>query len=373
MIGMNIGIFIDKMKIGGAQQNVVQLVNGIPSQHSIYLFLGKKSGPLLKEIHRKNLRIIDLKLDRYNRPHALISLIQLAKTLRENSIDILHCYLFWPSLFGALAKIIYPKAKLIISIRSLNDSFSKFQILCSRLIGHIADAVTVVSKSVKFRIMQREKISGKKIHVIFNGINADRFSLNMGIDTTRSQSVTKPLGQTVFVCVANLNFKKGHEFLLRAFQKLKVGYPRVKLILVGDGKLKKYLVSLTRDLDIEPDVTFLGFKKDVVNILGKADVFVLPSLEEGMPNALIEAMAMGLPSITTNVGGNTEVNLHQVTGLVVPSKNIDALFAAMKQMMLDKKMRSRFALEAKQRIIHKFGIVTMIERNMSVYERILAT
>jgi glycosyltransferase involved in cell wall biosynthesis len=175
----------------------------------------------------------------------------------------------------------------------------------------------------------------------------------------------------VFVCVARLEPQKNQAMLLEAFARAFITEPRAQLWLAGDGGCRDGLERRARELRVENRARFLGQRADVPQILAAADVFVLPSRNEGNPLALMEAMAAGLPVIGTAVGGVPELIASEDSGLLVRSGDCDGLASAMLRLFRDAELRHRMAARSAQHAFHSFTAPRMAQAYSELYERMV--
>lgn len=183
-----------------------------------------------------------------------------------------------------------------------------------------------------------------------------------------TQSPVAPIRDVLFL--GTLKKQKGVDVLMRAWAMTKCTDGH-RLLIVGDGPERRALEDLARSLGIEPRVRFLGLRHDVDQLLARRRVFVLPSRWEGMPNALIEAMAHGLPCISTSVDGVTDVLDDGKSGLLVEPENPKALALALDRVLTDHAMASRLGGYARARVIQRFSILAIIKEYMQLYEKFL--
>jgi glycosyltransferase involved in cell wall biosynthesis len=164
--------------------------------------------------------------------------------------------------------------------------------------------------------------------------------------------------------VARLDEVKGHTFLFEALSLLKAEFPTLQCLVVGDGPLRWRLEKEAKTRDLESLVRFLGFRQDMDDIYRRMDVLVLPSLTEGLPMTLLEAMAFEKPVVASSVGGIPEVVQNGRTGFLVPPKDAQMLARVLRRLILDPDLRRRMGTEGRRRVENAFSF----EKEMTAYE-----
>jgi glycosyltransferase involved in cell wall biosynthesis len=214
-----------------------------------------------------------------------------------------------------------------------------------------------------------EGIPREKIRVIQNGLDPLPF------ERAQRGRIRPALGigqeETVLVCVANIRPAKGHEVLLDAAHLLKWESFSFSLWLVGDGDLRPAIEAKVRASDLNQHVRLLGRRADIPDILADADIFVLASHWEGMPGAIMEAMAAQLPVVATRVGGIPELVVEGETGLLVPPGDAAALATALKRLLTNPDLRRRMGQAGHQRITTHFRLEDKVREQEEVYIQLL--
>ena len=172
--------------------------------------------------------------------------------------------------------------------------------------------------------------------------------------------------------IARFHPVKDHRTLVQGFARMAADVPGVDLVLVGDGPERGAIEGLVADLGVKDRVHFLGVRRDVPVVLRAADVFTLPSLSEGASITLMEAMAAGVPSVATDVGGMPEIMRHGVDGLLVPRQDPPKLGEAFKTLASDEALRARMGAAAKTRAEAEYRLDQTVARYMALYERCMA-
>jgi glycosyltransferase involved in cell wall biosynthesis len=255
------------------------------------------------------------------------------------------------------------------------DAYPNFQ---QRLFNHVdrvslrsADRVVTVCRAFELKLAACG-VTPDRIRILHNSVMP--FS---PVSTSERAELRSRLGvgtdEAVVLTIGRLSREKGHAVLLRALQQLRSIRRKWRLILVGMGSERETLVRLARSLGLSEHVLFAGSHADVRPFYGIADVFALPSLSEGSANVLLEAMAAKIPIAATNAGGNTEIILHNETGLVVPIGDSQCLASAIAQLLGEPDLASRLAEAAVARVTREFSAEQYRCRLLGFYAEALET
>ena len=231
------------------------------------------------------------------------------------------------------------------------------------------DKLLAVSMNIK-TVLVRGGLPSETIDVLYSGVYWDDGSLRAAPSLVRNDYGLRP-NQPVIGTIANIFPRKGHEFLIHAMEHLQSVFPDIHCFLVGKGD-KGYLLKLQRLVQakhLERHITFAGFQENVAGFLEAFDVFVLPSRLEGLPLALLEAMAMKKPVVATQTGGIPEAVEAGVTGYLVPSENSRELALAVQDLLKDPDARSRMGEAGKQRVERLFTKQRMMKQLEDVYQQ----
>jgi sugar transferase (PEP-CTERM/EpsH1 system associated) len=249
--------------------------------------------------------------------------------------------------------------------------------LLRRLHSPLVSHYITVSRDLARYLERRVGIAPARITPICNGVDTDRFHP----DATSARREVLPAelrneGLFLVGTVGRIQPVKDQALLLRAFAAALIAWPdlrsRARVAVVGDGPQLDALRTLAASLGIT-DLTWLpGAQNDVPRILRSFDLFVLPSLNEGISNTLLEALASGLPVVATKVGGNPELVDDGVTGKLFPVGDVEALKLAIIDYATDRTMRQRQGEAARETAVRRFGLTAMVDQYQSVYDRLLA-
>ncbi|GAC1640449.1 MAG: hypothetical protein NVS4B12_01730 [Ktedonobacteraceae bacterium] len=200
--------------------------------------------------------------------------------------------------------------------------------------------------------------------LIPNGVNIQRFSPEAHISSLKARAHT-------VICVSNLRYEKGIDVLLQAWHLVQQQAPQARLILVGSGSLQSQLTQLVEALDIQESVEFTGLQSDVVAQLHRADIAVLPSRWEGMPNAVLEAMACAIPCIATRVSGSEDIIQQGVNGLLVEVEDYAAMAKALLTLLNDTALTRSYGRAARITIEQRYSIELVTDTYIKLYHKMV--
>ena len=357
---------ITRAERGGAQTHLLNLLHAMHHDFEVLLATGEE-GFLTEACRTRGIpvHVIPLLQRRINPFADVKALFSLRKLIRDFRPDLLHAHTSKAGFLTRLAgrTLGVPSVYTIHTWLFGTPAISKISSLLGwpgeRLAARWCDRIITVARAGADVIGRSGIASGEKVVTIYNGIPDCGEQANLS-------SVRSP----TLVMVARFTEAKDHDTLLRAFAKTRA---ETRLLLVGDGHLRAKFEALARELRIETRVDFLGDRGDVPSILARADIFVLASKTEMFPISILEAMRAGLPVISSQVGGVSEIVTHGETGLLVESQSVDALTHALNAMIASLELRRRLGQQARQRFLSAHLSTQMEEQTRAVYLDVLRT
>jgi glycosyltransferase involved in cell wall biosynthesis len=242
--------------------------------------------------------------------------------------------------------------------------------LAERLLMAGTDRVVVSAESVKDFYTAQVHAEPSKIDVIYNAVDFDQ-----AMPTIGKAAMRKALGVAADVpvagIIARLTEQKGHRYLFDALAS-QPSLSGVHLLVVGGGELRDMLGRDAEAKGLSSRVHFLGARRDLGNLLAAMDVFVMPSLWEGLPLSMVLAMGAGVPVVATAVAGIPEVVADGRTGLLVGPADARALGRALEQLFVDPDLRRRMGADARAAVLPRFGVDRYVQSIVSLYDRLLA-
>jgi len=224
--------------------------------------------------------------------------------------------------------------------------------------GRVVDATICVSEAIRRRLVEEYRYSPVKTLTIHNGVDCKHFDDPIADLPLLRERIARRSNEVVIVCVARLSHVKRLDLLLDSLSHLSVEHGAWRCIIVGGGPLESDLRARAAELGLSSSIVFTGQVGDVRPYLKMADLFVLPSDKEGFPHALLEAMACALPSIVTDVGGNSEALVDGQTGFLVKPGNSRQLARLIGYLLVHCGERRRMGVAAKERVHACFDVVT---------------
>jgi glycosyltransferase involved in cell wall biosynthesis len=298
-------------------------------------------------------------------------LSSLVRLIRRERPVIVHAFLFWAYVIGAFAARAAGSPVVIASRRSLGcfKEGAFHYLFVERLANRMTDVILANSEAVKADVIRQERVEPGKVRVIYNGVDATRYAAVA--DPRLRVALDIPADARTIGVIARLIDYKGHRFFLQACREVKRRHAEALFLLMGDGPDAPALAGLGRQLGLQDSVRFLGTRRDIPQLLSLLDVVALPSLEEGFPNAVLEAMAAGKPVVATRVGGVPEAVIHGETGLLVPAADAGALADAITALLDNPVRAERMGRAGRERAATTFGLDRMVLETQRMYEEIL--
>jgi glycosyltransferase involved in cell wall biosynthesis len=290
----------------------------------------------------------------------------LVQLLRKQRIHVLHTHLFgtntWGRLLGKLAGV------PVIIAHEHWSSKAEREVWVDRLLYRLSDRIIVPSEASKQLVMEIEHIPARYLTVVYNGVDLTKFAPQAETAAVREE-LGLPPDAIVIGSVGRLSADKGgQDGLIRAVAEVRQTHPQVRLVFVGDGPLRVNLEALVFERGLGEVVHFTGQRADVARMLGAFDIFVLPSLREALPIAVIEAMAVRLPVVAARIGGIPEVVEDGATGCLVPPGDEAALAAVLARLGADPDLAARLGAAGQARVQAQFTVEQMVRRVEQLYD-----
>lgn len=371
---------VTRLAVRGVPKHVLDLAANLnPERYEVEVLAGRSEpgeGELWAEARERGIKTWYVPaLQRKVDPIAdLKAYADIRRRLREGSYHIVHTHISKAGILGRLAArragvpvVVHTYHGQVeeVSGRSLKSYLFR---ACERCAARWTDRIVAVSEETVKECLRRGIGKPAQYRVIHNGIDLAPFLERCSAPAARVSAGAGPCLGTI----GSLTREKGLEVLLQAFTLLRQRHPQLQLQIVGDGKLRGELQAMARQLGIAESVHFQGIAADVRPWLASFDLFVLPSLQEGLPTVLLEAMAAGRPVVASRVGGIPEVVIDGRTGLLVPAGDPQALAAALDRLLRDPEMRQAMGQAGRERAVQAFGLERMLRQLEKEYEELLS-
>ena len=365
---------IDQLRqLGGAERMLIETVKRLdPSRFaaSIATFDLDLALPALNE---PPVPVHFIPLHKTFHWHAVQAAAQLRHLFREERIDILHCFFETSDLWAApIAKLCGCKV-IVSSRRDMGLRRTRKHTIAYPVVNRVFSKVLTVSEQVRMSAITQEKLPPAKVETLYNGIDIEAIDALSQAHAARERFGI-PAGSPLITLVANVRAVKGIDVLVRAAALIAPSFPAVKFAIAGkvlEAETMESLLHLISSLKLEDNFLFLGPVENPYPLLAESDIFVLPSRSEGFSNSLIEAMASGLPSVATRVGGNGEALKDGLSGFLVESEDHEALAGKLLRLLADPEAARRMGRQAREAAGRRFGIRAVIDRLMDIYDDLL--
>jgi glycosyltransferase involved in cell wall biosynthesis len=353
--------------VGGAEEMVLNLVRHLPQRFEPMVCAINQAGPIGDEIAATTTPFAVLGLNPgVRRPFDVGG---IRRYLREIRPHIVHTFLRTASLYGRLAAILERVPVIVGTEVNIYRQKVWQHVLAERLLMRGTSRVIASAGLVKDFYVEQIHADPAKVDVIYNAVDWSQLDTTVSRDDLRA-SLGLARDAKVAGVIARLTEQKGHRFLFEAMGRARLA--DVHLLVVGDGELREVLQQDAARRGLTARVHFLGARRDLGNLLGAMDVFVLPSLWEGLPLSLVLAMGAAVPVVATDVAGIPEVVQHEHTGLLVPPADGPALGVALERLFEDPGMRARMAQRARTTVLPRYGVDGYVSAVTALYERLLA-
>ena len=353
------------LNIGGLQRVVVDLAKGLDKDKFVVsVCVLREGGPFEKELIDDGIEVV--RIPSMNRPD-YFRFWKLYRVMREKRPAVVHTHNTEPFTDGVPAALLAG-----IPVKVHTDHARRFPdkrryMFAEWFLSHFISQFIAVSENTKENLVRYEKIRAEKIKVVLNGIEGEKFRVRIDREKKKAELGIGPSRTPILGVAARLMKQKGISCLLKATKLLCKDFPDVLLLIAGEGELWNELHAEVKELDIERNVFFLGPRLDVHEIFQVQDILALPSLFEGLPLILLEAMAASLPIVATDVGGVGQAVRDGINGLLVQPKDFHALYVAIKRLIENRGMRETFSKNSLELFQKEFTLERMVKTYETVY------
>lgn len=354
------------LNIGGLQRVVVDLARNIDKERfDVSVCALREGGPLERELLDDGIPVIKLSDDRKRVDY--LTFWRLYRVFRAMRPSIVHTHNTQPFLEGTLAAVLAGVPSVIHTDHGRRFPDKTRYMTAERIMSRFVRRIVAVSEATKHDLVRYEKIPEAKIMVVANGIDERKYGLPGDRNGKRRELGIAPEAGPLIGWCGRLAPEKGLADLISAVALMTKDFPNLLLLIVGEGELETSLRQKVHERNLGRWIRFVGPRSDVPEIMVLLDLFVLPSLREGLPLVLLEAMAASLPIVATDVGGNANAVVDGINGLIVKPGDPDGLVAAMNRLLSDKAMQETCAKNSLKLFHQCFGLRKMLDEYEAIY------
>ncbi|MCB9207154.1 MAG: glycosyltransferase family 4 protein [Ignavibacteriales bacterium] len=316
------------------------------NKFNVTLYALRDKDHLTKLFEKAGIKVRHLAREKFD----IRAIADIFKIMKQGHFDLIHTHGYASDDFGRVsAKIL--DIPIIIHTHDENINYPFYQNVADLILKPFTNKAIAVSGNVKTSCSIKRRINEKNISIFHNGIQLEHY-VNQNQDLISEQKNKfgiKP-DSIIIGSVGRLRIEKGIKYLIEAAPKILNVFPNVVFFIAGDGPQREDLKSLAKELKVEDNIIFAGFCYDIPAVLSIIDIFVSPSLTEGSPQGILEAMALMKPIVATNVGGVKEILIDNKTGLLIPSKNPEALAEKVINLLKDESKQQELSKNAAEEV-----------------------
>jgi glycosyltransferase involved in cell wall biosynthesis len=356
---------------GGAERMLLEIARRIPEMRYEVGILTFELDPLIPEFRDSTISIEVLRLGKTISLHGAKAAFRLNQLLRRKRVQGVHTFFETSDLWAAPVARLSGCRVLVSSRRDMGILRTSFHRRAYPFVDPLFSRILPVSESVRGCVMKSPRLRSERVETLYNGVDisvVDRARRQKDVSSMPGISFSGPL----IVTLANIRRVKGLDVLIEAFSSVASSIPEARLVIAGKVLEPETMCALqvqVSALGLVDRVLFPGPLTNPFPLLDQADLFVLPSRSEGFSNALLEAMACGLPIVATGVGGNAEAVLDRRTGFIVAPEQPREMAQRMQELLSNRPLARLFGQQARVRVIQQFSMESMMERLLSIYDR----
>lgn len=355
---------------GGAEHQLYELItHSDPSQvgHEVLYYSHSKDYECFKLYDQGGVRYDRIPRNKY-RPVRFVR--EFAAEIRRRRPDIVHCWLESGNFWGRLAAIASGVKPIIIAWRNCSifrlNGMRVCETLTTKRVKHLAN-----SRACAEYIAKKLWISPSRFTIVYNGLDAAKFNLPDNRNTVFS-SLNIPPDQKIVSTIGRLAKQKNYPMLIHTAKKAKEKGLPLHFVIAGGGDLSEELNALSRQLQVDDIVHFVGVRNDVPALLTSSDIFLFTTNFEGFPNALLQAMAARLPVVTTDFAGADELICNGQNGILIAKEDVDAAASALENYLNDPKTAKEYGNNARALVETSFSNERMVKETENLYRKLLS-
>lgn len=361
---------IDNLEFGGGERGFAQLAGALKGRYEI-LFACHPGGLLGERLRAAGVAIRPLD---FRGRVSLSRILRLSSIIRAEGVHLVHSMGARADFSAGIAAklagapVVLSTVAMFVEGYDAPPSARALYRAGIRLSERLSDAFIAVSDAVREVLVEEHGIPAEKVVRIYNGVELDAFRPGPRNGFLLKRELGLNPDAPLVGTIGRLVYQKAHDVFLEAAALAAWAVPDAQFLIVGEGPLRPRLERMTRALDLR-NCRFVGFRSDIPEILSLMDVFALPSILEGLPRALLEAMALAKPVIATRIDGVREVVEHGATGLLIPPGEPAALADAIVRLVRDGNLAARLGAAARRCVVTRFTV----DRMVAEVDRLYAT
>jgi glycosyltransferase involved in cell wall biosynthesis len=354
------------MPVGGAEDLVAAIVRGLdPQRFAVSVATIGPPGPVGQELRARGYEVVSLGLDIKRTSTWRVAGV-VRRLLKAGRPDILHTHLYHPNLYGRLGSLGLGLPGLVAAVHNSYTRVKFHRRVWNFLLGWASDRVLVGSVQVWRDVRRFDGVPASRLLLLPYGIPLAELDTRLSREEARERLGLSGEG-LVIGAVGRLEEQKGHSHLLAVLPELQRRIPDLVVLIVGEGSREEELKRQVRKLRLENTVRFLGTRRDLAEIYRGLDLFVHPSLWEGLPLALLKAMGAGLPVVATRVSGSQEAIVDGVNGCLVASGDPEVLGRAILELHRHPEARRRLGEAARRTVVARYSLEAMLHSLEELY------
>lgn len=361
---LNVLYVLIGLNLGGVQQWVLDLSKRLDRKRFRPIVCAiENTGIIGKEIEALGVEVVTLGYRR----QSFRTVRALAKLMKERQIDILHGVSYHPSLYARLAGLLAGTSVMLTYEPVVYDNRRTQRVLLSRFLDHYTDGYVACSQGVVQQLETWYGYAPDKVELIYNAVDTEQFRPPLSRAEAKQKLGFDP-ARPVVGMVARLDPEKGHRFFFEAVQRLQ-GHDQVQWLVVGSGRDEAEVKEQAKRFGVADRVQFLGTRRDLPDLLGAFDVYVLPTLKEGFPITTLNAMACGCAVVVSDYPANLEGVSNEVNGLVVPMGDSVQLTQVLDRLLSSEVQRTALGDAARRDVVERFSIERHVALMEAYYQR----
>lgn len=366
---INVLHLINYLGSGGSEIYIYNLAKKLHNDSCKFYIAYSEIGKGLELFNEIGVETINFPM---NSPFDIKAALKLKRLCKELNIQIIHTHFLRENYISILSKLLGNKVRLI-NTRHMIFQNSKFTIIANKIFTRFNDYLIAVSSSVKDQMINIEGLQRNKIKLIYTGVDIDEWS-NINVSTFKDKFNLSEYS-ILITTIARFSEEKGYDFLLDSIAKFKEYLEETnkkldyKFILVGEGELLEIAIKKAKEYNIFENILFTGYRRDIKNILKSSDIFILPSKNEAFGISILEAMAAGVPVITTDSGGTREIiNSTFDNGIIIQYGDINGLIRSIISLIDNSTMGEKYINNSYKVLNEHFNLNNTINETYKLYK-----